>query len=75
MNKGIDLQFQGHAIKIEHITIGFLDPENIPKNIFTKKVGREVRNPVGVATTPLAANVGRNSLVVNGLTEFRLTYL
>ena len=29
------------------ITIGFLDPENIPTNIFTKKFGREEQNPGG----------------------------
>ena len=34
------------------ITVGFLDPENIPmRNIF-KKFGREGKNPGGVASTP-----------------------
>ena len=45
---------EGHTIKIEIfiITVGFLDPENIPmRNIF-KKIGREDKNP-GVASTPL----------------------
>ena len=50
-----DLDFQGHAIKIEffHYTVKFLDPENIPmRNIF-KKFGREGTNPGGVVSTPL----------------------
>ena len=34
------------------ITVGFLDPENIPmRNIF-KKFGREGKNPGGVTSTP-----------------------
>ena len=47
--KVFDLDFQGHAIKIEFfiITVGFLDPENIPmRNIF-EKFGREDQNPGG----------------------------
>ena len=51
MYKVNDLEFQGHTIEIEilTITIGFLAPENIPMNNFTKKFGREDQNPGGVA--------------------------
>ena len=55
-----DLDFQGHAIKIEFfiITVGFLDPENIPmRNIF-EKFGREDQNPGGVVPTPPWASEG-----------------
>ena len=54
MYKVSDLEFQGHVIEIEILTIfiRFLDPENIPMNNFTKKFGQEDQNPGGVATTP-----------------------
>ena len=48
--KVFDLDCQGHAIKIDFffiITVGFLDPENIPmRNIF-EIFGREGENPGG----------------------------
>ena len=53
--KVFDLDFQGHAIKIEFfiITVGFLDPENIPmRNIF-KKFGREGKIQGGLYQPPL----------------------
>ena len=53
--KVFDLDFQGHAIKIEFFSLSPLDsltPKNIPmRNIF-KKFGREGKNPGGVASTP-----------------------
>ena len=55
MYKVNDLEFQGHAIKIEKIliiTIGFLDPETIPMKNFTKKFGREDQNPGGCSNPP-----------------------
>ena len=59
--KGIE--FQRHAMTI---TIGFIDPRNIPSNTFTTKFGREVKNPGGLQQPLLAVNVVRNSLVVGG---------
>ena len=53
--KVFDLDFQGHAMKMNFfvITVGFLDPENIPmRNIF-KKFGREGKNPGGLHQPPL----------------------
>ena len=64
-----DLDFQGHAIKLEFfiITVGFLDPENIPlRNIF-EKFGREGKNPGGVVSTPLGVFGWRNTLGICGL--------
>ena len=50
------------------ITIGFLDPENIPMNNFTEtNIGREVKNPRGLQLPLLDVNVGRNNFVVGGL--------
>ena len=53
------------------ITIGFLDPINIPMNNFTTKFGWEVQNPGG-CNNPLVVNVGRNSLVVGELTNYNV---
>ena len=67
--KVFDLDFQGHAIKIEFfiITVGFLDPENIPtRNIF-KKFGREGKNLGGFHPPPLGVFGWRNTLGICGL--------
>ena len=54
--KVFDLDFQGHAIKIEFFSLSPLDsltPKNIPmRNIF-KKFGREGKNPGGWYPPPL----------------------
>ena len=52
--KVFDLDFQGHAIKIKIfvITVGFLDPENIPMRYIFKKFGREGKNPGGLHQPP-----------------------
>ena len=52
--KVFDLDFQGHAIKIEFfiITVGFLDPENIPMRNTFEKFGREDQNPGGGTHPP-----------------------
>ena len=58
--KVFDLNFQDHTLKLDFfiITVGFLDPENIPvRNIF-KRFGREGENPGGGIHPPWAFSVG-----------------
>ena len=72
-----DLELQGHAIDIEQfnyqnwILYIFLILRKHTHEQFHTKIRREVKNP-GVVTTPpppSAVNVGRNSLVLGGLTS------
>ena len=64
-----DLDFQGHAIKIEffHYTVGFLAPENIPKRNIFEKFGRDDQNPGGVVPTPLGVRRWIFTLGICGL--------
>ena len=78
--KVFDLDFQGHAMKIEFfiITVGFLDPENISmRNIF-EKFGREDQNPGGWYPPPLGVRRWIFTLGICGLTSnldnCRVTY-
>ena len=59
MDKGNEIEFQGYATEMENFNYHHWIPCHT-------KFGREVTNPGG-CNNPLAANFGRNSLVVEGL--------